>query len=327
MPTDASAPGNQPGADFDLLAIGELLVDLISTEPVEALSAAAAFERHQGGSPANIAVNIARLGGRAAMMANVGDDAFGAFLMEALAQARVATDHVTIDPDAHTSLVFVARTTTTPDFLPLRDADWRLTVGRDTLTRVLERTRAVHTSTWPLSREPARSLVREALRVARAHGKLTSLDPNYSPRIWPDRREALKVLEATLPHVAIVKPSQDDAKRLFDASLSNEEILRRFHAMGPEIVILTMGAEGTLLSEGGSATYIPARPIQVVDATGAGDAFWSGFLLAKLEGLSTRHAGYVAREIVERKLQSVGPLPRSLDRQAIYEETARYLAS
>ncbi|MGC9523309.1 MAG: carbohydrate kinase family protein [Anaerolineae bacterium] len=322
MPTDASAPAQSPGADFDLLAIGELLVDLISTEPADSLSTARAFERHQGGSPANIAVNTARLGGRAAMMADVGDDAFGAFLVEALARAGVATDYITTDPDAHTSLVFVARTTTTPDFLPLRDADWRLTADGDALARAIARTRAVHTSTWPLSREPARSLVQAALQMAQAQGKLTSLDPNYSPRVWPDRQEALAVLEATLPHVAIVKPSRDDAARLFGEPLSNEDILRRFHAMGPEIVILTMGAEGTLLFESGETTHIPARPIEVVDATGAGDAFWSGFLLAKLEGLSTLHAGYVAREIVERKLQTVGPLPSSLDREAIYEQTA-----
>ncbi|MBN1249006.1 MAG: carbohydrate kinase [Anaerolineae bacterium] len=315
--------------DIQLLAIGELLVDLISTQTTDSLATVKSFERHQGGSPANIAVNIARLGGTSALMANVGDDAFGAFLKQSLAHAGVITDYITLDPDAHTSVVFVARTKGTPDFLPMREADLHLGAvsshGGISLLDAIHRTEAVHVSSWPLRRDPARSFAHEALRRAMAAGKLTSLDPNYSPQLWPDRHEALDVLQSVLRDVAIVKPSLDDAARLFGQRLAPDEIVERFHTMGPATVILTMGKEGTLLSESGTLHRIPGRKIEVADATGAGDAFWSGFLLAKLEGLTTRHAAYVAREIAERKLQTVGPLPGNLDRKAIYQRAGSYL--
>jgi sugar/nucleoside kinase (ribokinase family) len=318
---------NSQAPDIQLLAIGELLVDLISTEPADSLAAATTFARHQGGSPANIAANVARLGGTAALMANVGADAFGAFLKQSLADAGVVTDYITLDPAAHTSLVFVIQTTGTPDFLPIRDADLRLggpgSPAAAQLPAAVARAQAVHTSTWPLRRDPARGLVLEALHCARAAGKLTSLDPNYSPRLWTDREEALDVLRQALADVVIVKPSLDDAVRLFDAELAPEAIVDRFHTMGPEIVLLTMGKRGTLLSESGTHALIPGRHIAVADATGAGDAFWAGFLLAKFDGLTTHHAAYVAREIAEHKLQTVGPLSGDLDRDAITQRALR----
>ncbi|MGC9349070.1 MAG: carbohydrate kinase family protein [Anaerolineae bacterium] len=315
---------------YDLLTVGELLVDFISTEPVDTLASARTFERHQGGSPANIAVNVARLGGRSAMMANVGDDALGTYLIGELDRAGVDTTYVTRDPAAHTSVVFVARTTSTPDFLAMRAADYRLGIppmpGAPAVPAVhgvgkaVSGARAVHTSTWPLSREPARATACEAMRLAHKRGKLTSLDPNYSPEIWPDRDEALAVLESLLPDIDIVKPSQDDAARLFDEVLAPEATIARFHAMGPRIVLYTMGAKGMVLSVAGDRTFIPARDVDVIDATGAGDAFWAGFLTATLDDLKPTHAAYVARELVARKLRTVGPLPGTLDRQALYRE-------
>lgn len=302
--------------DIDLLSVGELLVDLISTEPTDSLATAERFERYQGGSPANIAVNVARLGGRAAMMARVGDDPLGSFLRGTLAAAGVGVDAVQTDPDAHTSLVLVARTATTPDFLPMRDADFRLDSAD--LEGAVSRARAVHTSTWPLSREPARQCAMRALHLAHAEGKVTSLDPNYTPRIWPDREEALGVMTVLLPDVTITKPSQDDAARLFGETLRPREVIRRFHAMGPMMVLFTMGAEGMILSVDGDETFIPARELEVVDATGAGDAFWSGFLMAHLDGLPPVHCAYVARELAERKLRTVGALPEMQDRRQVY---------
>ena len=301
---------------IDLLAIGELLVDMISTKPTDSLATAAQFERYQGGSPANIAVNVAHLGGRAAMMARVGDDPLGAFLREALTEAGVQIEEVQIDPDAHTSVVLVARTPTTPDFLPMRDADFRL--EPEDLASSVAGARAVHTSTWPLSREPARQCARQAMQRAYEQDKLTSLDPNYTPRIWPDRREALAVLGEVLPYVTVTKPSQDDAERLFAETLPPHEVIRRFHALGPPIVLFTMGAEGMILSVDGEMTHIPARELEVADATGAGDAFWSGFLMAYLDDLPPVHCAYVARELAERKLQTVGPLPEMQNRTEVY---------
>ena len=92
-----------------------------------------------------------------------------------------------------------------------------------------------------------------------------------------------------------------------------------FHDLGAETVVFTMGKKGNLISENGRiTTHVPARPVEVVDATGAGDAFWAGFLTAILEGSSAEHSALFAREVVERKLTTRGPLPSEIDREEIY---------
>lgn len=301
-----------------LLAIGEALIDLISTEPADRLEEAPLFRRFQGGSPANLAVNVARLGGRSALVARAGDDAFGRYFKSTLQACGVDTRYFTLDPAWQTSLVFVARTSGTPDFQPYRSADYHL-FPDDLPKQALANAQVVHTTTWPLSREPARSTVLQWMRQARAAGAIISFDPNYSPLVWPEREEALQVMRQLFEVVTLVKASLDDAQRLFGPGQAPTEYIRRFHDLGPQVVVFTLGKEGSLLSEGGRLVgRLPSRKIAVVDATGAGDAFWSGFLAALLDGSNYPTSLLFAREVVEIKLKTMGALPNELSRSEIY---------
>lgn len=304
-------------AELDLLAIGEALVDFISLEPAESLSAAEQFRRHLGGSPANVVVTVARLGGRAALAAKVGVGAFGQFVRAELERRAVLTDYLCNDPAVHTTVVFVARTAGTPDFEAFRAGDAELRPA-DLPDAAIARARAVHASTFALSREPCRGTVVGALRLASELDKLVSLDPNYHPLIWPDLAEARALLIDLYRYAGITKPSLDDAERLFGAGLTPETYVEHFHALGPRTVVLTLGRAGTLLSHEGHLTHIPARTVKVVDATGAGDAFWGAFLLAWLDGLPPVSCVEVARAVVSAKLQVIGPGEGMLDRQALY---------
>ncbi|MDH7485280.1 MAG: carbohydrate kinase [Anaerolineae bacterium] len=308
--------------DLDVLAIGETLIDFISVEETDSLRHACTFRKVQGGSPANIAVNVAKLGGRAAVISKTGIGAFGQFLKAELQRAGVVTDYLIMDHRVHTSIVFVSRTQGTPDFEAFRSGDYRLE-PQEVDEGAIKRAKVIHASTWPLSRQPSRAAVERAFQLAHQHGKIISLDPNYSPQIWPDYREAKDVLRRMLGYATITKPSLDDARRIFGSDRAPEESIALLHEMGPKVVVFTMGARGILLSEEGRITPIPARPVQVVDATGAGDAFWAGFLVALLDGNSLQRSALFAREIVERKLTTVGPLPDSIDRQAVYDTINR----
>lgn len=311
---------------IDILAIGEALVDFISLEMAESLSAAEHFHRHLGGSPANIAVTAARLGGRGAIAAKVGAGAFGAFLQGELEQRGVITDYLRKDASVHTTVAFIARTPGTPDFQVFRAGDAQL--GPDELPdEAITRSRAVHASTFALSREPCRGAVIGALQRAAQLGKIVSLDPNYHPRIWPDMEEARAVLGALYRHVTITKPSLDDAQRFFGPGLAPERYLDHFHELGPKTVVLTLGRQGLLLSDAGTVTHVAAHSVKVVDATGAGDAFWAGFLLALVHGQTPLQAAYVAREVVARKLVIVGPLSEPIDRLELYRQAQQHLES
>ena len=164
-----------------------------------------------------------------------------------------------------------------------------------------------------------RSAVGKAFRLAHQQGKIVSLDPNYSSLIWPDYKKAQQVIRAMYRYATITKPSLDDAQRFFGPGYSPEQYIRMFHELGPRTVILTMGKEGALISRDGELLgHVPARPVKVVDATAAGDAFWAGFLVALLDGHSLERCVLFAREIAELKLTTVGPLPLTIDREQIY---------
>jgi fructokinase len=304
---------------IDLLAIGEILIDFISLEQADSLREASAFRRYRGGSPANIATNVTRLGRRAAIVGKTGSGPFGQFLVEGLAQSGVITDYVVMDPRVHTSIVFVSQTSGTPDFQPRRDSDYKLT-PEEVPEEAIAAARIVHTSTWPLSREPSRSAVLKILRAASDRGNVVSFDPNYSPVVWPDLREAQEVMRDVYRYVTITKASLDDARRFFGPGHSPGEYVHMFHELGPQTVVFTMGKEGSLLSENGRPLgHLPTRPVEVVDATGAGDAFWAGFLVALLDGHPPKRCLLFAREVVERKLRTVGTLPAQVDRRALYD--------
>jgi fructokinase len=261
---------------------------------------------------------VAKLGGQAAVISKTGIGAFGQFLKGELRRHGVITDYLVMDHRVHSSIVFVSRTPGTPDFEAFRSGDFQLT-PLEIPQQAVERAKVVHSSTWPLSREPSRSALYKAFQMACEMGKIVSFDPNYSPKIWPEQEEARRIIRDIYQYATVTKPSRDDALRLFGAGYTNEQYIEMFHEMGVELVVFTMGKDGMLLSEGGRLLgHIPARPIEVVDATGAGDSFWAGFLVALLDGNQPERCARFAREIVELKLTRVGPLPSSLDKQEIY---------
>jgi fructokinase len=306
-----------PKGDLDVVAIGETLVDFISVEETDWLRNAYTFRKYQGGSPANIAVYVAKLGGEAAVISKMGIGAMGQFLKAELGRAGVSTNYLVMDHRCHTSVIFVSRTARTADFEAFRNGDFQLQ-PHEVSEEAIERAKIVHASTWALSREPCRLAVEQAFKLAQKQGKVVSLDPNYSPQIWPDYREASEIIPYMLSFATITKPSRDDAVRLFGRDKEPEEYIELYHKMGPKVVVFTMGADGVLLSDEGKLTHIPARPIKALDATGAGDSFWAGFLVALLDGNPLQRCCLFAREIVERKLTTVGPLADNIDRGEVY---------
>ncbi len=234
----------------------------------------------------------------------------------------VICDYLLLDPDIQTSLVFVSQTSGTPDFEPYRSGDYQLT-PENVPEEAIQRAHLLHTTTWPLSRQPSRSAVLKALQLARQLGRMVSIDPNYSPKVWPDHQDALRTLESVYPYVTLTKASLDDAGRLFGSGKTPEEYIRRFHDLGPETGCLYPGQGGSLLSHHGELLcHLPARPVHVVDATGAGDSFWAGFLTALLDGEPLERCLRFAREVVELKLQTMGTLPGNIDRRALYARLA-----
>ncbi len=308
---------NVPQNDFDLLAVGETVVDMISQEETTSLLHANIFRKNQGGSPANLATNMARLGKSAAIVSKIGAGPFGHFLKAELSRAGVNTDYLVMTPEFNSTVIFLSRTSGTAESQAFRGADYHLQPD-EISEELIRRARIIYATAFALSREPSRSAVEKVLSLGQKYGKIVSLDPNFNPDICLNPAETKTVLQRMFSYTSISKPSLDDAQRLFGPGQTPEEYIARFHDMGPEVVVLTMGMRGTLVAHHGQIEHVPARPVPVVDATGAGDAFWAGFLTALLDGKPLRRCALFAREVAERKLARVGPLPEQIDPNEIY---------
>ncbi len=161
------------------------------------------------------------------------------------------------------------------------------------------------------------------MRLEARLGKVVSLDPNYDPRVWPDREEAWEVLAEVLPYVTVVKPSLEDARRLFDPNMDDDALeeacLGTFHDLGARVVVMTRSGGMVDVSDGTSVERVGPLPnVDVQSVTGARDAFWSALLVAHLDGKDWPTSVRFAHEVAALKLGVEGHVERMIDRDAIY---------
>lgn len=290
------------------MTVGEALVDLISADTGPELVDCSRFDAVVGGAPANVAITAARLGGRVAAYSRVGVDPFGDKLERAMVEAGV-TSQLARDGDLPTTVAVVHRSDSTPEFFIMRGADANSTVGP------IPPTRWVHTSMFALSREPQRSAILTLLDNLPPETSV-SLDCNYHRSVWGslDPRPTLALLGKS---VDFLKLSLDDAERMFSFH-GRTVIMEELAEMGFGQVCLTGGSQEIWLSVSGDLIRVPVPSREVVDVTGAGDAFIAGMVLATIDGLSSEDAVRVGIEVAGQSLAVVGHLPQPIDRRALY---------
>ncbi len=303
----------------DILSIGEILIDLIGHDPADSLADTDAFDRHPGGSPANMARTAALAGADVAMAGCVGGDGFGELLRKELRAVGVDTRYIqTPAPSPEesavpTTVVLLSRTMGTPDFVVFRRADTQLQLPV-VPPEVLSATRIAHTTSFALSREPARTAILTTLRDAATAGAQVSLDANYMARVGPDRGTGQSLIREVCGLGALVKVSLDDIRRIFGTSVDPNDAVQTLHEWGAGLVCLTRGGDGSHVSweRGSQSADVPIAPVDVSgDATGAGDAFWGGFLTAFLEEMSPKSCAERGARVAARKLETTGPLTES----------------
>ncbi len=316
--------GDQPAERaLDFLAVGEAVIDLISDEAGVSLVRARNFTRFAGGQASNLAVTMSRLGRRSAAAVCVGEDSLGRFFIRQLEKAGVWSDLVQVSERAPTSLVLIGRHTETPEFIAFRGADSMLALRPD-LRQAAANCRVVHTSAFALSRQPARETILECLQIGGRSGALITVDPNFHPRIWPDQADLRETLAGAFAFADLTKPSLDDAERIFGPGLTPAEYAACFIEWGARTVVLTMGRKGALLACAGQDWYqVPSLSRNVVDVTGAGDAFWAGYIDASLNGQAALDAACFGQVVAAEKLKQLGPVKRLPEWDMLAEKAAR----
>lgn len=300
--------------NIDILCVGEVLIDFIGHQNNVLINETRDYHRYLGGSPANVAMNCKRLGLNSTMVSAVGNDGFGEYVFKRLDEVGINTKHIKKLENKATSVIFVSKSNGTPDFIPYRDADCAISEEQIT-TEMLVATKIYHTTCFALSKKPAQTAILNKAAEAFKNGCKLSIDLNYAKELWSNREEALKAIKTYCQFNPLIKISDDDMFRFFEKKLSHEEIFSFFHNLGVEIVCLTLGSKGVKLSEKGKKVIeLPAiRVEKVLDTTGAGDAFWSGFLFAYIKEKPVEECLQVALKLAALKLQNVGRLPDNIN--------------
>ncbi|MDD4796140.1 MAG: carbohydrate kinase [Eubacteriales bacterium] len=259
---------------LDVVAIGEVLIDFspAGTGPMGNPT----FEMNPGGAPANCLAANAALGGKTAFIGMVGDDYFGNFVLQALADSAIGISGVKKHASVHTTLAFVSlsadgersfsffRNPGADIMLRLEDVDFSL----------IDHARIVHFGSLSMTDEPARSTLLAVLEYARDKGKTISYDPNYRPALWQDETTAAAWMNKGLEYADIVKMSQEEMALLL--GIDADDVARgaaRILATGKQAVFITCGARGAYYAAAQGCGFVPGFAVQAVDTTGCGDAF------------------------------------------------------
>lgn len=276
----------------DITAIGEILIDLTQSGLTE--QGIPRFDANPGGAPANLAVAAARLGASTAYIGRVGRDSFGDFLRRTLEENGVDVSGMSVDPVHRTTLAVVSldrRGERSFSFYRDPSADVNLRF-EDVPRTLLANTRVLHFGSVSLTAEPARTATLEAARTARALGARISYDPNYRASLWSDEATAVQRMLEPLPLVDILKVS-DEELPLLTGFTDPEAGSAKLAALGPRLVLVTLGADGAFFRFGELTGHVPGVPCAVGDTNGAGDTFFGAALsrLARREGLDGLNAG------------------------------------
>jgi 5-dehydro-2-deoxygluconokinase len=250
-----------------------------------------------GGSSANVAVGLARLGARASMLTRVGDEQMGTFVREALATAGVDVTHVRTAPGRLTGLVVLgiaARDQYPHIFFRENCADMALD-ATDVDESHIASSRLLAITGTHLSTPTTAAAVHHAVGYARRHGTRVVLDVDYRPVLWglaaagdgANRYVASSVVTAAvaelLPSCDLVVGTEEEI-RIAGGAADTDVAVANIRAAGQATIVVKRGAAGcTVLPHVGPPVDVQGFPVEVFNTLGAGDAFLAGFLHALLQ--------------------------------------------
>lgn len=293
--------------NYDITAIGEALIEFNQTNPGKPI-----YTQGFGGDTSNAVIAASRAGARCAYVSAVGSEHFGDLLRKLWHSERIDLEGIAVDTSAPTGLYFVTHTSHGHSFSYRRagSAAARMTLS-DSQKSIIVRSRYLHLSGISLAiSDNAAAQCMQAVCLAREAGVHISLDSNLRLKLWP-LDKARQVMLPMIAQADLFLPSLDDAMQL-SGLREPDAIVDWSHALGAKQVVLKMGDQGVLLSDGQQRLPIASIQVQVQDATGAGDCF-AGNLLARLvRGDTLAAAARYANTAAALSVQSFGavaPLP------------------
>lgn len=243
--------------------VGEALIDAVQTQSGDA-------EEFPGGSPANVALTLGRLGHDVALHTWLGQDARGRAIVDWLAQSHVAL--TAGSQDARKTPVAEAHIQEDGSARYVFDLEWDLH-GVDEAWRNAD---VVHTGSIGAVLEPGGSKVRKLLSSAKPSATIT-YDPNARPMLMGSPEYARSIVESYVELADVVKVSDEDLEWLYPGQ-DIYEVAREWQSRGPALVVVTRGGSGAIGYAECGAVEISAPRVTVADTVGAGDSFMGALI-------------------------------------------------
>jgi 5-dehydro-2-deoxygluconokinase len=290
--------------------MGRAAVDFYGQQVGGRLEDMQTFAKYLGGSSANLAAGLARLGVKSAMLTRVGDEHMGRFVREELARQGVDVSRVRTDPERMTGFVVLgvgAGGDIPHIFFRERCADMGVTED-DVEESFISSARLLAITGTHLSTPATRAAVHKAIRYARANGTRVLLDIDYRPVLWGLARkgegasryvpsgEITATLGEVLPHCDLLVGTEEEIA-IAGGSADTLAALRAIRGQSGAVIVLKQGARGCIVFDTGprraleSGTAVPGLDVEVFNTVGAGDAFLSGFLSGWLAGETWERCG------------------------------------
>ncbi len=272
---------------FDVICIGEILIDFISEEPGKRLADVKTFSKFAGGAPANVAVGISKFGLKTAFAGRVGDDSFGDFLINYLKRHNINSEYIIRDTVHKTRLAFVGLDSKMERFFEFWEknpADANIK-SDDYFPEFLSNAKIVHFGSLPLCSTESRDNFFNIIPKVNRDNTYISFDPNYRESLWESKEEARIVLSNFASKANILKMNEQEALFLTKQSYL-EKASKVLFGENTMLIAITLGSKGCFIKTRNFSTFVSGFKVEQVDSTGCGDVFLAGFLakIIKQEG-------------------------------------------
>ncbi len=270
-----------------ILALGELLVDLIPAREHMRIRDPGPVLKTASGSAGIFACAAARLGAPVGFIGKVGRDPLSRLVTEALEQEGVDTHAITVSDDGAIGLAFIEYTQSGRNYQYYRsDSVGSRLRAEEVDEGLVSRAFALHFPGMLLElNESIRGACMKAAELAKKHGVLLSFDPNIRREMFRDEQAKKRLLEI-VRRADIIAPTLDEG-RLLTGKDTPGDVVRALRDMGPRAVALTMDKNGALVCVEDRAVLADAVLVQELDPTGAGDAFAAALCVGIREGMDT----------------------------------------
>jgi len=306
---------------LDIISIGECMIELSTNE---SLIYAECLHKYYGGDTLNTAVAAARLGSKVGYITRVGRDSFQTYLLDSWQAENIDTSNIKIVEGYNGLYILSIQEESRKEFVFYRKKSAATTLSTDDISEeYIQQANIVYSTGIAQSlSSSSKGAVKKAFHIAKEKGCLVAYDPNYRERVW-DADEANAAMEEIIDCIDIIMLNNiHDAEWLIDQT-SPDKIIKHFWDKGVATVAVKMGKNGCVVGYNGEINTIPAKETEIVDSTGAGDAFNGGFLHGIACGYNPFESAKLATIVASEQIKGLGAVKSLPCRDQVYAEFGR----